>query len=78
MRALDITTPGERVPLSCVVDPHLKRCLLERARANDRTLSAELRTAIRRHLNDSPLGGTYLDDALDPRAEQTSQQKDEQ
>ena len=66
------------MPLSCVVDPHLKRALLKRAKANDRTLSAELRTAIRRHLNDGSLGGGYLDDAFGQRPELTTRPKDTQ
>ena len=72
MTAIDVTSPGERVMLGCFVDPVLKRALLRRALANDRTLSAELRTAIRRHLNDRLLDDAHLEDALGQRAEQPS------
>jgi len=40
------------VLVGAFVDPALKRALEARAEANDRSLSAELRTAIRRHLSD--------------------------
>lgn len=52
MTSTAITSPGERVTVGCFLDPSLKRALIARAQANDRTLSAELRTAIRHHLDD--------------------------
>ncbi len=47
-----VTSPGETVLVGCFVDPILKRRLLDRAKANERTLSGELRLAIARHLHE--------------------------
>ena len=41
---------AERVSISAFVDPHDHEKLVERARAEDRSVSAELRLAIREHL----------------------------
>jgi len=45
-----VTVEPSVVFLTTKVPPHLKRELADRARANDRTLSAEVRLALRRHL----------------------------
>lgn len=45
-----VALPGARVLVGALVDPSLKRALEDLAEANDRSLSAELRTAIRHHL----------------------------
>jgi hypothetical protein len=47
----------ERVSISAFVDPDDER-LVERARAEDRSLSAEVRVAIREHLS-LPSGATW-------------------
>jgi hypothetical protein len=41
---------SERVSISAFVDPDLHERLVERARSAERSLSAELRVAIREHL----------------------------
>lgn len=49
---MQVRSPGETVLVGCYVDRTLKRALVERARANERTVSGELRLAITRHLRD--------------------------
>jgi hypothetical protein len=46
-----VTSAHARVPVCAFVDRTVKRELEARARANDRTLSAELRVALRAHLS---------------------------
>lgn len=41
---------GARVIVGAYVDPRLKWLLVERARRSDRTVSAEIRVALREHL----------------------------
>ena len=43
---------GERVSISAFVDPDDHQRLVEQARLEDRSVSAELRLAIREHLRD--------------------------
>jgi hypothetical protein len=46
----------ERSFLSAAVDTELKHALIQRARANDRSVSAELRLAVREHLQAESAG----------------------
>jgi post-segregation antitoxin (ccd killing protein) len=52
----------ERVSVSAFVDPDDHERLVERARAEDRSVSAELRVAIREHLEHREVD-RYLDHA---------------
>jgi hypothetical protein len=47
---MQAATAERSVFLTALVPPHLKRKLETQARANDRSVSAELRLALRRHL----------------------------
>ena len=47
-----VASPGERVLVGAFVEPALKRTLVTLARRNDRSVSAEIRTALRRHLRE--------------------------
>ena len=52
----------ERVSISAFVDPDDHERLVERARAEERSVSAELRVAIREHLGLSRRWGVERDD----------------
>lgn len=54
-------TSQERVSISAFVDPDDHEKLVERARSEDRSVSAELRLAIREHLRN---GGRILVSAV--------------
>ena len=45
-----VSDPGPRVLVGALVEPALKRTLLAQAQRNERTVSAEIRLALRRHL----------------------------
>ena len=45
-----VVATEERVSVSVFVDPHDRERLLELARTNDRSLSGEIRRAIRAHV----------------------------
>jgi predicted transcriptional regulator len=45
-----VAAPGEHVLLGAYVDPRMKRRVVALAARNDRTTSAEIRQALRRHL----------------------------
>lgn len=45
-----VSSPNHQALIGTYVDPSLKRQAVELARNNDRSLSAEVRLALRRHL----------------------------
>jgi hypothetical protein len=56
---------SDRAFLSAAVDTELKRALIQHARANDRSVSAELRLAVREHLQ-AGSAGAALDGFVSP------------
>ena len=48
--ASPVTYPGELVVVAACIEPAMREALIERARENERTLSAEIRLALRTQL----------------------------